>query len=95
MLAMVMTSLCWPTARTFPPPCCARLLHEAPLTLALSPRGEGVRDRCGIVPSPLGEKDRMRGPSQRLVKHQPAWYISRTILTDCIADVTTPAPRGR
>jgi glycine dehydrogenase subunit 2 len=41
---------------------------EAPLTPALSPRGEGVG--CGDghsgVPSPLGERDRVRGSSPRL-----------------------------
>jgi uncharacterized protein len=32
-----------------------------PLTPALSPRGEGVRDVRGSVLSPLGERDRVRG----------------------------------
>jgi cobaltochelatase CobN len=38
-----------------------RAAINAPLAPALSPREEGGRDRCGSVPSPLGEKDRMRG----------------------------------
>src|SRR5579864_5310249 len=50
-----------------------RLYQKDPLTPALSPRGEGVG--CGPgpsvedvsgVPSPLGEKDRMRGSSERI-----------------------------
>ena len=40
--------------------CGSAVGRKSPLTPTLSPRGEGVRDRCGIVPSPLGEKDRMR-----------------------------------
>ena len=44
---------------------------EDPLTPALSPRGEGVCNSCGSVPSPLGEKDRMRGTQTSAISGLP------------------------